>query len=221
MSKEHFSPYDEAATVRCERALIALLGDLGPWGARIYLAGGLAPRDIVGERPQGVPPDVGTTGVDLVIGLAVGDETPGMSRTLENNLKKSGFTPGDTSFRWHRDADSVKVTVEFLCETDAVEPGRMFKPKDEAVVSDLGAFNVRGARLVQHDHREHQLEGERLDGVGMSRVTVRVAGILRYVTLDLLAERPVVVEPVLTIAPYRPSGAAWPRAARAGQVGAE
>ncbi len=187
MSKEHFSQYDEVTTARCERALITLLGDLGPWGDRIYLAGGLAPRYIVGELPQGVPPHVGTTDVDLVVGLALGDETPETYRTLENNLKKSGFTPGDTSFRWHRDVDGVKVTVEFLCETDAVEPGRIFKPKGETVGSNLGAFNVRGARLVQHDHREHQLKGERLDGGGVSRVTVRVAGILPYVVLKILA----------------------------------
>ncbi len=42
MSKEHFSQYDEATTARCERALITLLGDVGPWRERIYLAGGLA-----------------------------------------------------------------------------------------------------------------------------------------------------------------------------------
>lgn len=40
MSKEHYSAYDEETTARCERALVTLLGDVGPWGNRIYLAGG-------------------------------------------------------------------------------------------------------------------------------------------------------------------------------------
>ena len=187
MSKDHLSQYDEATTARCERALVTLLGDLGPWGDRIYLAGGLAPRYIVGQLPEGVPAHVGTTDVDLVIGLALGDDTPETYRTLESNVKRSGFTAGNPSFRWHRDVDGVGVTLEFLCETDAVEPGRIFKPRGESVGSNFGAFNVRGARLLQRDHIEHQLEGERLDVGGMSRVTVRVAGILPYVVLKTLA----------------------------------
>lgn len=187
MSKEHFSQYDEVTTKRCERALMTLLGDLGPWRERIYLAGGLAPRYIVGELPEGARAHVGTTDVDLVIGLALGDETPETYRTLENNLKKSGFKQGDVSFRYHRDVDGVKVTVEFLCETDAVEPGRIFKPKGESVGSNLGAFNVRGAQLITRDFVEHELEGERLDGGGNSRVAVRVAGILPYTVLKTLA----------------------------------
>jgi len=187
VSKEHFSQYDEATTARCERALITLLGDVGPWGDRIYLAGGLAPRYILGELPEGVPPHVGTTDVDLVIGLALGDETPETYRTLESNLKRSGFTAGSPSFRWHREVDGVRVTIEFLCETESVEPGRIFKPKRETVGSNLGAFNVRGAGLVQRDHTEHVLEAERLDAGGMSRVTVRVAGILPYIVLKILA----------------------------------
>lgn len=48
MSKAHYSDYDGATTARCERALITLLGALGPWRERIYMVGGLAPRYIVG-----------------------------------------------------------------------------------------------------------------------------------------------------------------------------
>lgn len=187
MTKEHFNQYDELTTARCERALLTLLGDVGPWRDRIYLAGGLAPRYIVGAVPEGTPAHAGTADIDLVIGLALGDETPETYRTLENNLKRSGFTPGDASFRWHRDVDGIQVTVEFLCETDAVEPGRIFKPKGETVGSNLGAFNVRGAQLIASDFLEHELEGERLDGGGRSLVRVRVAGILPYTVLKILA----------------------------------
>ncbi len=44
MSREHASDYDSVTTARCERALVTLLGDLGPWRERVYLVGGLAPR---------------------------------------------------------------------------------------------------------------------------------------------------------------------------------
>jgi len=93
LSKEHYSAYDEETTARCERALVTLLGDVGPWGNRVYLAGGLAPRYIVGSLPEGARPHVGTTDVDLVIGLTVDDESDEAYRTLENNLRKSRFEP--------------------------------------------------------------------------------------------------------------------------------
>jgi len=39
----------------------------------------------------------------------------------------------------------VTVAVEFLCKTDRVEQGAIFRPTGEAVGSNLGALNVRGA----------------------------------------------------------------------------
>ncbi len=60
---KQYTDYDEQTTVRCERALVTILGDIGPWKERIYLAGGLAPRYIVGRLPEGVRAHVGTTDV--------------------------------------------------------------------------------------------------------------------------------------------------------------
>lgn len=186
MSKRHHTDYDQVTTARCERALVTLLGDIGPWSERVYLVGGLAPRYIVGSLPEGARPHVGTTDVDLVIGLALGDESPEVYRTLENNLKRAGFKD-ETSFRWKKNVDGVTVTVEFLCETDQVEPGRIYKPKEEGTGSGLGAFNVRGAQLVTRDYVERTIEAERFDGGGVSRVVVRVANILAYTVLKILA----------------------------------
>ena len=52
MSRRHHTDYDQELTARCERALLTLLGDVGPWSERIYLAGGLAPRYLVGQIPR-------------------------------------------------------------------------------------------------------------------------------------------------------------------------
>lgn len=185
MSKRHHSDYDEVTTTRCERALVTLLGDIGPWNQRVYLAGGLAPRYIVGSLPEGSRPHVGTTDVDLVIGLAMEDDSPEAYRTLENNLKKAEFKAAQ-SFQWKRTVEGVTVTVEFLCETDKVEPGRVYKPK-EGTGSGLGAFNVRGAQLVTRDYIDCRIEADRLDDGGQSQVTVRVADILSYAALKILA----------------------------------
>ncbi|MCW2979516.1 MAG: hypothetical protein JWO14_1243 [Solirubrobacterales bacterium] len=185
--RRYYDEYDEATTERCERALITLIGDLGPWGDRIYLAGGLAPRYLVGRLPEDARAHVGTTDVDLVIGLALGDEMPETYRTLQANLKKSGFDQGEPSFQWTREVDGVNVKIEFLCETDQVEPGRIFRPKGENAGAKFAAFNIRGAQLVREDFVERELEGERLDEGGMSKVTVRVANFLTYTVLKTLA----------------------------------
>lgn len=185
MSKRHYSDYDEETTARCERALVTLLGDIGPWSKRVYLAGGLAPRYIVGSLPEGARAHVGTTDIDLVIGLAVGDDSPEAYRTLENNLKKADFE-AENSFRWTRSVEGVTVIVEFLCETDEVDAGRIFKPK-QGTGSGLGAFNVRGAQLVTRDHIERDITAERLEGGGWSQVRVQVASILVYTVLKILA----------------------------------
>jgi hypothetical protein len=184
VSKRHHSDYDDLTTARCERALVTLLGEIGPWSQRVYLAGGLAPRYIVGTLPEGARPHVGTTDVDLVIALTMSDESPEAYRTLENNLRKAGFTD-ETSFRWNRKVDGITVTVEFLCETDKVEPGRIFKPK-QGTGSGLGAFNVPGAQLVARDFSEVAIEADRLDDGGRSKVVVRVADILSYTVLKTL-----------------------------------
>ncbi len=185
--RQHHSDYDEETTARCERALITLLGDLGPWRERIYLVGGLAPRYLIGQLPHGARAHVGTTDVDLVIGLALGDDTPETYRTLQNNLEKAHFEQREPSFRWAREVDGVAVLIEFLCETDEVEAGRIFRPKGEYTGSGLGAFNVRGAQLVRDDFIEVNIEGERLDGGGQSQVTVRVASVLPYTVLKIFA----------------------------------
>lgn len=184
--RAHSTDYNEAATARCERALLTLLGDLGPWRERIYLAGGLAPRYLVGQLPEGARAHVGTLDVDLIVGLALGDETSETYRTLQNNLEKSGFVQSEPSFRWTRDVEGVSVAVEFLCETNSVAFGRIFRPK-EFTGARFGAFNVLGAHLAREDFIEREIEAERLDAGGLSKVTVRVANILPYVALKIFA----------------------------------
>ena len=152
MPRDHQSDYGTETADLCERALLTLIGDIGPWRTRIYLAGGLAPRYIVGALPTEVSPHIGTTDADLVIGLSIGDAAETYA-TLQANLKKSGFTQNKSlSYRWSREVDGAPVMVEFLCETDQVEPGRIYRPK-EGTGSKVGAFNVTGAQLATLDFR--------------------------------------------------------------------
>lgn len=179
--------YNNETTGRCERVLVTLLGDLGPWRERVFLVGGLAPRYLVRRLPDGVSPHIGTTDIDLVIGLALGDQTPETYRTLQTNLSNSGFSKGLSSFQWERRVDGAKVVVEFLCETDKVLPGNIFRPSGESTGSNLGAFNVRGAQLTTNDFVEREVTADRLDGGGQSTVVLRVANVLSYTVLKIFA----------------------------------
>ena len=185
--RAHHTEYDEETTARCERALVSLLGDLGFWRERIYLAGGLAPRYLIGQLPEGARAHVGTIDIDLVVGIALGDETPETYWTLQNNLEKSRFKRTKPSYRWVRDVDGVTVKVEFLCETGGVPFGDIFNPKGEKAGSKLAAFNVRGALLARDDFVVREIEAERLDGGDQSRVEVRVANVLPYTVLKIFS----------------------------------
>ena len=109
MSRDSFSDYDQQATARCERALVTLLGDIGPWSERIYLAGGLAPRYLIGQLPEGGPAHVGTTDVDLIIGLALGDTVPRAWRA-ELDSEVSGAARGQARRAGARAAGGEALT---------------------------------------------------------------------------------------------------------------
>jgi hypothetical protein len=130
---------------------------------------------------------VGTADVDLVLGLALGDDVPETYRTLRNNLEKSGFRQQQPSFRWSREVDGGMVLVEFLCETDKVAPGDIFQPKGESAGAGFAAFNVRGAQLVRDDFVQVEIGGDRLGGGGGSRVSLRMANLMPFVVLKILA----------------------------------
>jgi len=185
MALQHSSEYNAAATERCERVLVTLLGDIGPWGDRVVLVGGLAPRYIVGSDPRPASPHVGTTDVDLVITLAVGDSSETYA-TLYRNLMRSGFAVGDHSYQWQRNVDGIKVEIEFICETDQVRPGAIYRPK-QGTGSDFAAFNAPCAGLTSQDYLEASVTAERLDDGGLSTVTLRVAGVLAFTVLKALA----------------------------------
>ena len=48
---EAASGYDKEVTENCERLLVTLLRNLGPWKKSIYLVGGLTPRYLIPKVP--------------------------------------------------------------------------------------------------------------------------------------------------------------------------
>ena len=177
----HYSDYDPSTTESCERTLVTLIGDLGPWGQRLTLIGGLAPRYIIGSLPAGIR-HVGTNDVDVVLELFLEPSDWEAYRTLETNVRKSGFEPGGSSYQWVRRVEDLDVVLEFICETDDVDPGRIFRPKGQKAGNALGAVNVPASGLAVRDATVHTVSAERIGG-GISKVGLRVTNLLPFIVL--------------------------------------
>lgn len=182
--------YDPTVTDLCERMLVTVIGNAGFWGRRLYLVGGLVPRYLYGHAGGQAPAHVGSRDVDLAVILMVDDPTSKSYETLAKNLLDAGFRQApladDPDFRWRKEVDRVSLILEFICDTDEVEPGHSFKPRSGSG-SRFQAFNVRGARLVSLDHKLVQISAERLDGGGAATAGVQVAGLLPFIVLKISA----------------------------------
>jgi hypothetical protein len=182
--------YDDYTIGLCERAQLTLLKCAGPWWERIFLAGGLVPRYLIGELPEFARPHVGTTDVDMVVGVAVVEEGPEPYATLVTNMRKAGFKVfkdedgRQQSFRWCLDIEGKTVLVEFMTEQGG-EPGSIARPR-QGTGAQLGAFEARGASLVALDFVEREIRGKLLDG-SESFGTIRVANLVPFLTLKSLA----------------------------------
>jgi len=196
------SPRDEytpAAVAACEKALRTLITKIGPWGAQIVLIGGLAPKYLVGIVPSEFPPHIGTTDLDVVVGVALETEEDAAYRTLHKNLIETGFhvsvdpdTGRETTFSWERQVDGVRVALEFFCPVGDGTEGKLRRNPGEGIGSRISAIRTRGAELAAFDYITVRLNGETLDGGGIREgVPVKVANILPFLVLKsfALAER--------------------------------
>lgn len=169
MSKpQDYSGYEPQQTKACERLLVTLLRNIGPWKDTMTLIGGLVPS-ILFANDDG---HVGTTDIDLVLDLEkiAGTEA---YRTIEQNLKKLGLEKGRNEdddaqhFRWSREQEGEEpVFIEFLCPTpEGGQPGRIV-PLKESGQKRLSAVGISAAHLVFDDYIEKTLVAELLGGRG-------------------------------------------------------
>jgi hypothetical protein len=126
--------YTPQALEACEKALRTILTKIGPWGGRIFLIGGMTPRFLIGTAPIDIKEHIGTTDLDIVVGITVSTEEEELYRTLQNNLKDAGFAPAvdpetgqEQTFRWTRDVDGVGVFLEFFCPVGDGTAGRALR----------------------------------------------------------------------------------------------
>jgi hypothetical protein len=187
--------YTQQALAACEKALRTLLTKIGPWGGRIFLIGGMTPRYLIGNAPSDMKEHVGTTDLDVVVGVTISTEEREVYRTLQNNLKDAGFVPAvdpetrqEQSFRWSRDVDGVRVMLEFFCPVGEGQPGTMLRNPGDQVGSKISAIRMTGAELVALDHFTVRLKGDTLDDGGIQEgVDVHIANLLPFLVLKAFA----------------------------------
>jgi hypothetical protein len=68
------------------------------------------------------------------VGVTLSTEEEEAYRTLQQNLKESGFAPGknpetgqEETFRWARDVDGVNVALEFFCPVGDGAAGKLYR----------------------------------------------------------------------------------------------
>jgi hypothetical protein len=187
--------YTPQALAACEKALRTILTNIGPWGTRLFLIGGMTPRYLVGTVPQEMREHIGSTDLDIVVGVSLATEEAEAYRTLQQNLRAAQFAPARNSdtgqeetFRWERNVDGVRVLLEFFCPVGAGQPGQLLRNPGENIGSRISAVRTRGAELAGLDHFEVTLHGELLDHGGIQEaVTARVGNLLPFVVLKAFA----------------------------------
>lgn len=187
--------YTPEAVAACEKALRTILTKIGPWGAQLVLIGGMAPKYLVGKIQEEIPPHIGTTDLDVVVGVALETEDEAAYRTLQNNLSEAGFSPAidpdtrqELSFRWERQIDGVNVALEFFCPVGDGEPGKLRRNPGNGVGSRISAIRTRGAELAAEDYVTVELSGDTLDKGGIREaVRIKVANLLPFLVLKSLA----------------------------------
>ena len=182
--------YAQPVTEGCERVLVTLLRNLGPWRETVFLVGGLAPRYLIRARPPEVPQHAGTGDVDVVVDIAMLTDMEAY-RSLEDNLHVMGFrravnaaTGRKQSWRWQAEVDGGTMILEFLADSPERGGGRVQELPTEGKVS---AVHIPHASMVVDFHETVEITAELLDGNGRATEAVRFADIVSFTCLKAFA----------------------------------
>lgn len=182
--------YDKVVTESCEQVLVTLLRGLGPWKDKVYLIGGLTPRYLVTTQPPDVPPHAGTGDIDIVIELAMLDQTEAY-HSLEENFKNIGLERAKNkqgqkiSWRWQITTGAgVRVILELLADNPGVSGGQV---RELPGAGSVSALNIPHASIVFDHHAVKQVRAALLGGNGIAVENIRHADIVSFICLKAYA----------------------------------
>ena len=166
------------STEVCRVVARTLMAEIGPWGDRCALFGGLIPGLLVPQPPEPLAPHIGTRDVDLALRIAALGDDREMYRTLKQNLSHIGLRQSSApSFKWEREVEGTRVEVELFVPVDDPEQGgKMQRKPIEQSGSGLTALGIFGLELIERDIELVPDEGPLLDNLGIKKVNLRVCG---------------------------------------------
>ena len=170
--------YSPDLTRAVRRALYRLRWKLGrAWGDRVVLVGGLVPPFLVPDPPAGVAPHVGTSDIDLAVGVFAPEEEAYVS--LVRAIKNCGFgqrQPEEPSFRWFGEEGGIEVVLEILCPQDEEIQRRIRRKVEADGGSELAALQVRGVELSARDYVSVELNEDVPELGDRGLISLRVVG---------------------------------------------
>lgn len=177
----HRSQYDPDAAGLVLAEAAALVKALGFSAQHVTLIGGLVPSLLVPVLDPGVEPHVGTTDVDVCLSVAIMEGTTGEYEKIQDALKRAGYVPTDTSWRW-RGGTAASVVLEFFCpQPPGVPPGRAFRPAAGTrgranLGGQLSALTLEAGRIIGEDAEPIDRDVVLAGGKGRQHITLRVTG---------------------------------------------
>jgi hypothetical protein len=180
--------YSPDLTKAVRRALFRLRWKLGKaWGDRVVLVGGLVPPFLVPDPGLGIEPHIGTSDIDLAIGVFATEEEAYI--TLVRGIRDCGFAQrkGEPSFRWFGDQDGIEIVVEILCPEDEEFQKRIRRHVEADGGSGLTAFQVRGVELAATDFVQVMLDEDIAEMGDRGTIELRVVGPTTLVALKTMA----------------------------------
>lgn len=166
------------ARLLAEQALLCLVDALKDHDVPIVVLGGLVPEVLTRDQEPPVPQHLGTTDVDIHLGLGLQVEAEQDLGQLEAALTAADFRPDETmeGWRWETRVEGARVKIEFLCELD--------NQPQEAIVTPVGcekltAINLRGTGFVTEDFEWVELTGNLTNGTTVTE-RVRFAALEGY-----------------------------------------
>ncbi len=181
--------YDPAVTDLCERVLVTVLRDLGPWKDSMYLVGGLVPRYLVSGKPAPTRAHAGTGDIDVAIKLEMLAQTEAY-KTLEENLKKIGFTQrlnenkNIDKWGWCLKEGKTVIELELLAEDPGVKGVKVRPLPTERGIS---ALNIPHISMVFDEHDSRKIAVQLIGDGGMATETIRHANLVCFLCLKAFA----------------------------------
>lgn len=166
------------ARQRAEQALLRLIGALKDHDVPIVVLGGLVPEVLTRDQQPPAPQHLGTTDVDIHLGLGLQVEAEQDLGQLEAALMAADFRPDETKegWRWETRIEGARVKIEFLCELDNQPQEAIVRPVG---CQNLTAVNLRGTGFVTEDFEWVELSGKAANGATVTE-RVRFAGLEGY-----------------------------------------